>query len=105
MLETLYRTNDPDTSRRAAASVEPHLTEIQAQVLHLIKLAGAKGLTDEELSRQYGTFGSTARTRRAELAQKGLVVETKQKRRLQSGQQGRVWISREHAKGFQPCLL
>ena len=105
MLHTLHRKDDPITSRQAAQSVEPHLTEIQAQVLHLIKLAGAKGLTDEELSRQYGTFGSTARTRRAELAKRGLVVESKQKRRLQSGLEGRVWVSTDHAEGYEPCLL
>ena len=102
---TLYRRHDPDTSRQAAESIQPHLTEIQAQVLHLIKLAGLRGLTDEELSQQYGTHGSTARTRRAELAKRGLVVEAKQKRMLRSGQMGRVWIAATEEKGYQPCLL
>jgi hypothetical protein len=102
---TLYRRHDPDTSRQAAESIQPHLTEIQKQVLHLIELAGFKGLTDEELSEIYGTAGSTARTRRAELAKQGLVVEAKEKRMLRSGQQGRVWIAATQAKGYQACLL
>ena len=101
----LYRPDDPDTSRQAAESIHPHLTEIQKQVLHLIELAGINGLTDEELSEMFGTSGSTARTRRAELYKQGLVVEAGKKRMLRSGQQGRVWIAKTKEKGYQQCLL
>lgn len=104
-LHTLYRKDDPDTSRQAAESIEPHLTEIQAEVLRLIESEGVRGMTDEELSDAYGTPGSTARTRRAELAQAGLVAEAADRRTLRSGRQGRVWIAATQQKGHQPCLL
>ncbi len=105
-LHTLYRKDDPDTSRQAAESVEPHLTEIQANVLGIIADSGEYGLTDEQLSERFGTSTSTARTRRAELADRGMVIEAAARRTLRSGRQGRVWkIAPTVTKGYQPCLL
>lgn len=94
-LFTLSRTNDPQTSKDAAESIYPDLPQIQAQVFTLINKAEYYGLTDEELSAQWGTTGSTARSRRSELAEKGLVVPSDLTRTLRSGRKGQVWMTAE----------
>lgn len=106
---TLYRRDDPHTSREAAASVYPHLTKIQLTVLGLLRSA-EYGLTDEEITDRYPVRGglslspSTARTRRKELTDKGYVIAcTIRTRKLRSGRRGKVWMTT--SKGQQLCLL
>lgn len=77
-LFTLYRKSSPDTSREAAAYVHPKLTRLQALVMDWAK--GAGRFTDKdlvrEMQRQHGGEPSTWRTRRSELRDAGLIVQT-----------------------------
>ena len=91
------RAGDPDTSEAAAARVtDPaSLRERQRKVLEALR-EHPGGMTDEELTnychKAYGwAKGSTARTRRSELVEAGLVERTDEKRTLASGGPGYVW--------------
>jgi len=89
------RTTDPATSHQAAASVGD-LRPKQRAVLQVLAAAGA--CTDEQLAAAYAaTPGaphqspSGLRTRRAELVELGLVVNTGQRARMRTGRQAIVW--------------
>lgn len=89
------RRGDPATSHSAAASVA-ELRDSQRAVLDLFAEAG--NMTDEDLVGRYpGTTGgptqseSGLRTRRRELADAGLLVDTDDRRRLKSGRLAIVW--------------
>lgn len=96
------RATDPDTSLSAAASLDPdNLRENQAAVLKVIRECGP--MTDVDLVERYERsvreviYGlprqsqSGIRTRRAELVAGGLVEDTGERRRLESGRQAIVW--------------
>lgn len=88
------RHNDPDTSHEAAASVSD-IRERQRYVLTCLE--HLKEATDEELVEAYPRYDlprqstSGIRTRRRELADLGLVVQTGAKRVMSSGRRGHVW--------------
>jgi len=69
----LHRSNDPETSREAAKLVAPHLNALQKQVLDYAVSKGEVGFTDLDLNRHFDCTGSTYRTRRAELVDRGLI--------------------------------
>lgn len=90
------RPSDPDTSKAAAEAVSD-ATVVQARVLALLK---ARPMTDEELidayqqahgDRRDGESSASPRKRRSDLATQGLVVDSGERRQLQSGRNGIVW--------------
>lgn len=97
--EPLARTSDPETSHEAAESVRPFLTARREAVL--LVLGGAGPMTDEELQAEYlfaagmdivpAQSASGLRTRRSELVDAGMVVDTGERRRTASGRQAVVW--------------
>ena len=89
-LDTRSRRDDPETSKQAAKSIFDSITDKQNRVLEFLDQAGDRGLTDEELSDLWGTSGSTARTRRAELAERGM-VQADGRRPVRSGNEAKVW--------------
>lgn len=89
--EQLSRASDPHTSFEAGAAVVGKLNEIQRMVLGVLQRAEPLGLTDLELEQRIGsTAVSTYRTRRAELASRGLVVDSGA-RRIINGRKRIVW--------------
>lgn len=90
----LARTTDPGTSHQAAAKVIDKLRPIQKRVLAELKTAGRSGLTDLELEEICGSHGSTFRTRRSELVDAGLVVDSGKKKN-QKGRNRIVWVAAE----------
>ena len=73
------RWNDPSTSRLAAESVTlEKLSQVQERVLSIVRMHGP--LTDEELENRYldlwpgSASPQSIRSRRSELARKGLVT-------------------------------
>jgi hypothetical protein len=92
---------DPQTSFDAArAQTNEKFTVTQRAILNTVKLAGARGLTDEELlDALHRTFParhdspSSVRSRRAELTRRGLVVDSGKRRPTQYGQSAVVWRS------------
>ena len=88
----LHRTKDPDTSREAAESIVEKRTKIQRMVEEYAKRIGPVGFTDQQLSTFFGTAGSTYRTRRAELTDRGIIVDTGLRSTAASGRRMIVWI-------------
>lgn len=87
-----FRHGDPRTSREAARQVAPHINDIQATVLAEVKRHGIAGITDYELETFLGGHGSTYRSRRAELVEKGLIKDSGQRRKV-AGSNRTVWIA------------
>lgn len=84
-----------DTSRAAYAALQPHLGPQQQVVLDYARERGAEGFTDNELAgRMSETHGMdyNSRSRRFELVDKGLIVDTG-RRELRPGSKQRsiVW--------------
>lgn len=92
------RTTDPDTSHEAAASVT-NLTGTQNTILYLFDKFGK--LTDEQLQAHYrrmvsqgdapAASESGVRSRRAELVARGILTDTGQRSKLESGRNAIVW--------------
>lgn len=84
----MTRRADPDTSHAAADRVYPDLTTLQKEVLQAFRQH--RELTDLELEDIFGMHGSTYRTRRRELTDRGLIFDTKQ-RKFQKGSSRIIW--------------
>jgi predicted ArsR family transcriptional regulator len=75
------------TSKEAAKSMAGKASTIRSKVHELLK---SESLTDEEIAIRLNLSGSTARPRRIELVQAGLVVQTGT-RKTASGRSAAVW--------------
>lgn len=83
------RRTDPSTSHEAASKfTAKKLTEIQQQVLLLFK--SRRELTDLDLQQAFNFSGSTHRTRRSELVERGLVRNSGRKK-FQDGSNRIIW--------------
>ena len=89
----LTRSTDPGTSYEAGAQVVHKLRALQIIVLNHLRAAGDIGLADIELEELCGDHGSTYRTRRAELVEKKLVVDSGRKKIIQ-GRKRIVWVAK-----------
>ena len=88
------RRTDPDTSWEAARSVDPlKLRATQREILWVLRNWGP--LTDEEIAVIVGPESTQSpsglRTRRRELVDRGLVVDTGARRRTRAGRRTIVW--------------
>lgn len=107
-LRARARRGDPETSRQAARSVH-NLRGSQLDVLKVFRDYGhGKGFTDEELLRAYRRGAdagvvrvqsdSGIRSRRAELAVAGFVVDSSRRARTAAGREAVVWALAEHVQ-------
>lgn len=86
----LTRNLDPQTSYEAGEKIIPKLRKIQQEVYDYFLAVGPVGATDLDLQTHFNRHGSTYRTRRAELVELGLIIDTGQ-RREQQGSRRNVW--------------
>ena len=84
----LARNSDPETSHKAAASV--NLAGDREKVLAAHR-AHPAGLTDFELAEIMGRQQSSVGKRRGELRDMGLIIDTKERRPSPSGASAIVW--------------
>lgn len=89
-LDKLTRRNDPQTSRLAAASVLPHLTNLQERVLVYFRNS-PQGSTDLSMQEYFEDDSSTLRTRRAELVTMGRLKNSGRTIK-QAGSRRTIWI-------------
>ena len=85
----LVRTQDPDTSRKAAESASRRGPSQRRRVWEALKKLG--GATDYELSIECGILRSSAAKRRQELVDLGHVIETPFRRKTDTGTEAIVW--------------
>lgn len=81
------------TSVAAAEAIAPVAATLRRLVLEAIAVAGADGLTDEEVIQKTGIQPSTARPRRIDLVRAGLVRDSRQTRKTTSGRSATVWVA------------
>jgi len=82
--------NGTDTSRAAADSMKPHVSDLEREVLQFVKLCG--GATCDEIEYGKGMAHQTASARIKGLADKGLVRDSGARRKTRSGRQARVYV-------------
>jgi hypothetical protein len=91
------RRKGPQTSKDAAASVEPFAGKLCRDQLNFIASQGEHGATDKESQAALGLSSDTQVPRRWELCRHGLVVDSTRRRKTPSGRNAIVWVLREHA--------
>lgn len=88
------RKTDPGTSHAAAASVEPELNELEGKALDALLLAGARGMTLDELVLHTGLDKVTVSPRLKPLRIKGKVRDPIDRRPGNSGRPQSVWVAK-----------
>jgi hypothetical protein len=87
---TGVRHDSPDTSREAAEAVAPHSSALQELILEAFCLQDC--LTDEDLCDRFpDREPGTVKKRRHELVQRGLLVDSEQRRKNRRGCRMTVW--------------
>jgi hypothetical protein len=87
----LFRRKSKDTSIEAAKSIVSEVPNIQAQVHAYAKSCGSHGFTDEQLNEHFKTTKSTYRSRRADLVEKGYIVDSGVRVKNNGGRFTIVW--------------
>jgi hypothetical protein len=82
-----------ETSVAAAGLIRPVAGALRQQVYDAVRGAGADGLTDEEGITATGMAANTYRPRRIELLERGLIVDTGNRRATKSGRSAVVWAA------------
>jgi predicted ArsR family transcriptional regulator len=88
----LSRRADPGTSYEAARSMDEHLPYLEAAVLKELQLAGETGRTLDELSDALSLDKVTVSPRLRPLCDKGLALQSDQKRLGKAGRNQTVWL-------------
>ena len=91
--------SNDSTSRDAAVAIQPHVTRLAARVLNLITAQGKEGLTCDEIEDWGNLSHQCASARVRELAMKGRIKDSGQKRKTRSQRFAIVWVAigEEHA--------
>jgi hypothetical protein len=90
--EHMARCSDPDTSKAAAALLNP--TKLEQEVLGVIKSFGSNGCISDEIEAQMShRKGSSITPRYAGLAKKGLIRDSGIRRLSVAKRQQIVWIA------------
>ena len=77
---TRSRRRDRATSKEAGEATSKRGTEIQMAVMEYAAMKGPAGFTDRDLASHFEDTGSTYRTRRSELTERGYIIDTGQTR-------------------------
>jgi hypothetical protein len=94
--EKRWRPGDPETSREAAEAIYPHLNEIQAEVERYARDRRDEGFTDAQLAEHFQDSTSTYRTRRSELSDRNIIVDSGRRAKHGDSERNRVvWVHRE----------
>jgi len=88
-----------DTRARARAAIQPLANRLRWRVYRCIEGRGTLGATDEEVHRATGLSADTARARRIELRDAGLIRDSGMRRPSSSGHGMIVWTIFEHLEG------
>ena len=82
--------NGTDTSRDAAESMRPHVSDMEGQILVVLRARG--NLTCDEVECFLGFAHQTASARLKGLADKGLIKDSGARRPTRSGRMARVYV-------------
>lgn len=85
----------PGTSHAAARELKPDTGRLRLAVFEYIKGCGDRGCIDEDGERETGIKHQTYTPRRLELVERGLVMDSGERRRNSGGRSCAVWIAKE----------
>ena len=85
-----------DTSEAAARDIGPKLGRLQTLVLQYIRQQGRRGATDPEIAEALELLSDTARARRTELRDRGLIRDAGDRRPTPRGKPATVWIALDY---------
>lgn len=85
--------SNPMTSKEAAEAIQPTLGAIESKVLGFIVGRKRIGATCDEVERLLGFRHQTASARIYDLAQKGLIQDSGDRRETSSGRRAIVWVA------------
>ena len=92
-IEDRHRRNDRPTAVAAGQALShDRLTDMQLQVLKCLDQVGTFGLIDDDYEKMCGLRADSAGKRRLELARKGLVRATDERRLTRRGAMAQVWV-------------
>lgn len=80
------------TQEQAAARIKWRVTGMRQTIYRMIKEAGERGATDDEIQRALDIEGSTERPRRRELEIAGHIVNAEKVRANSRGNNETVWV-------------
>ena len=87
-------TDEPRNTKRAAkAAIDEHVPALRRRVLDCLRTFGDEGATDEQMQEALRMKPQTQTPRRLELVQQNLVRDSGRRRRLKSGNSGKVWVA------------
>jgi hypothetical protein len=90
--ENMARCTDPDTSKAAAAALDP--TKLENEVLTVIKTFGKDGCISDQVESILSHIKCSSLTPRyAGLVKKGLIQDSGQRRVARSNRQQIVWVA------------
>lgn len=98
------RKGSPDTAHEAAEAMAPKIGRLQRMALHAIREAGPVladgtrgGLTADEVAERLNSDRWSIQPRTSELKAKGLIADSKARRRNVTGKRAVVWVAAEYA--------
>lgn len=97
------RRDDPVTSHQAADAASADIETARSKVETYAKQRGAKGFTDAQMSHDLGDDGSTLRSRRSELTDALVILDSGRTDRFQDSERERiVWVHRDFVPNPPP---
>lgn len=90
-----------ETSIEARTSIRRDKPLLRHVVLAYLRGRGPEGATDDEMQEHIPMNPSTQRPRRGELAEKGLIVESGERRPTRTGRRADVWVAVEFRQPSQ----
>lgn len=92
-----------EMSREARRSLSAEdLSRLHALILDHVRRKRTHGATCDEAERELGIIHQTLASRVLELRQKGLLVDSGQRRLTSHTRRAVVWVYREYAPGVRP---
>ena len=86
-----------ETSKTAATAIAGTSSAMRERVLGYIRGRGAVGAIDQEIAAELRMLADTARARRCELRDRGLIADSGCRRQSPSGRPATVWVARNLA--------
>jgi hypothetical protein len=99
------RSGDPRTSYQAARAVTPVVPTLRQQVHVYAHARGSLGFCDAQMESEFDEPGSSLRTRRAELTERNIILDSGRTCRFGASDRERiVWVHRDFVDNPPPLI-
>lgn len=99
------RSTDPQTSHEAADAITPHVPILRQRVHIYAHARGSMGFCDAQMETEIDEPGSSLRTRRAELTERNIILDSGRTMKFGDSPRERiVWVHRDFVDNPPPIL-